>query len=621
MQISVLVTPDRLKAVIECPAGMKVDVAALRQLLAEHSIHAGLVRETVEAIAAPHGDTRRMILAKGIAPGESFPGSLDPPLIEGILPRPIAAGQKLGRYTPPKLGRPGVGVDGKPVNAVWTKPPLALGRGLRCDSNNMVVAERDGMLLRDRKGELVVALTSTPEKELNKIDVKISDDGMQAIVDLGPGEFALEDAVRESLKLAGVSFGIDEAAIKQARMSDVKPRSIVLARGRRMTAGKDGEIEYLNIAQSKQEEGQTDRVDFHSAIHIFDVEPGDQLVRLKPASSGQSGINVKGVETKSKPGKDPDLKQYAGKGTQVDPPNPQQIVATAAGVCMRTKRGVVEVSDRVQIDGNVDMHSGSIDTKYPVVIKGDIKAGFSVKSGADITVGGLVEDARISAKGNLTVKGGIVTGKNRVKTHGMLSARFIDNREIKAKSVNVSGTIGNCTVLALDEVIARDIAGGKMICTRSVTCERLGLENGHGTHVQVGVNAFTQSIYQETAKARQALHAEVERHKQRCQLIAHRMKNQAGESVEFTESERELRQVMAERDDAQNRLEQCDAVMQLHEHMLSEETGLKERASIIVKITAFPGVQIKFGDTLGFAIHEQMARPTFRLKDGQIIAS
>ena len=58
-----------------------------------------------------------------------------------------------------------------------------------------------------------------------------------------------------------------------------------------------------------------------------------------------------------------------------------------------------------------------------------------MKSSCDIQVDGSIEDARVSAQGNLQVKGGILPGQNRVKAHGDVHARFIEQREIKSRSV------------------------------------------------------------------------------------------------------------------------------------------------------------------------------------------
>jgi uncharacterized protein (DUF342 family) len=618
MHVTVSISPDRLKAVIECPEGVKLDVPQLRQLLAAHGIATGLVRETVEALSTPHGDPRAMVLARGVPPTKGFPGALEPALIEEGLPRPISSGDVIGRYTPPKLGRPGVGVDGKPIPATWQSPPLSAGRGLKINGDQTLIATRDGMLMKDKDGSLIVAIPNLEETEKKQLAIRVSIDQLEASVTLKPGEYATEVGIRESLAHARITHGVLEDELANLKSSDENERTIVIARGTASRPGADAQVEYLQLGDpNKANIG--DKVDFRSESHINDIETGTKIVRVIPPTEGQPGKSVKGQEIKPAKGKGVDLGKLAGIGTRVDPNDPLVIVATADGVCARTAKGVVEVSAQLNINGDVDYRTGSLDSKYAIHIKGDVKAGFSVTSGADITIGGLVEDARISAKGSLTVKGGILPGKNRVKANGHLSARFIDNREVKAKVFNVSGCIGNCQVLATDQVVAKEIIGGKTICTRSVQCERLGHDNGAHTDIQIGINAEAHAVYSATLKERQHLIGVAAANKQRVELISHRIKISPTDQPANPDDDKELRQAVAERDDVMHRLEKCESVLAHHEHQLAEQTGLKERANVTVRLTAFPGVRIVFGDDLTLTIQEQMVRPFFRLKENQIV--
>ena len=58
----------------------------------------------------------------------------------------------------------------------------------------------------------------------------------------------------------------------------------------------------------------------------------------------------------------------------------------------------VDLFDRHRVD-NVVVIDGMIDTDFPVHITGDIKAGFSVRTGGFLEVDGVVGDAELRVDG------------------------------------------------------------------------------------------------------------------------------------------------------------------------------------------------------------------------------
>ena len=112
--------------------------------------------------------------------------------------------------------------------------------------------------------------------------------------------------------------------------------------------------------------------------------------------------------------------------------------------------GKVTVNTVLEIPGNVDYSTGNIDYIGDVRIRGNITAGFTVKSGGDIEVIGVIEGATVIAKGNIVVKNGIAGGhKGLVSAGGSIFARFVENARLEVHGdVIISEAIIQSAVMA-----------------------------------------------------------------------------------------------------------------------------------------------------------------------------
>src|SRR5690606_11993322 len=103
-------------------------------------------------------------------------------------------------------------------------------------------------------------------------------------------------------------------------------------------------------------------------------------------------------------GEDRDLK--AGKGTEINPDNPNQLIATQKGMPSFIDN-TAEV-DEILTMQNVYVSTGHVDYEGSVIITGSVGEGMRVKATGDITVAGYVDSAQLSAGGNITIAKGCI---------------------------------------------------------------------------------------------------------------------------------------------------------------------------------------------------------------------
>jgi uncharacterized protein len=607
MDFTITVAEDRLSATVDCPAGVEVDVPALREMLSANNISFGIERDTLIALTTASDEDRHLLLATGTPPLAGAPGGFDPPLDEALLPMDVKAGQIIGPFVPATAGQDGMGVDGEPI-----APPemivATIGEGLNRKPDGVVEARFAGTLARDGNGVWTVTLAECV--------VAVASDGMSATIRARANVAVDEAGVKKFLDQAGVVAGIDWEAAKQLAVPSAEERSFVIAAGRVPVDGVEAVFDFA-IKEAERKDEKKEHIDFRETGGYHDVAAGQLLLTMTPATNGEPGTTVTGKVLPSKPGKKREVAEMIGVGANADPADPCRVVASLDGVYKRNVRGQIEIKAELAVNGDVDLHCGNIDTKFPVSIKGDIKTGFSVKSGSSITVGGAIEDARVSARGDLNIRGGILPGKQRVKAHGDVKARFIDKREVKGRCVVVQVSIAGCSISATEMISTKEIVGGKLIATKSVTCDSLGSTSEVLTEIQVGVNPLAQGMYSSLSQERIALTQDAHLKRQRAELIEHKIRL-AGKHGRITESDKaELVESFAEREEAQKRLDTCAQMLTVHKMALDQAVELQKTAVVAVRNTAYRGVRIMFGDN-ELVLTEMMQRPTFTMVDGVI---
>ena len=339
--------------------------------------------------------------------------------------------------------------------------------------------------------------------------IEITSDSMKALLKLAANTPDLTidaDEVLNALRERGVT--LDEQTTTNIRtlvealpnQTDGKP--VLLLQGTPAIPGKNGYFEWDQACDPQKhkealaQQEELDRRSYYGVSNLIIVKKGDVLGKLYPPTQGQPGQDVlgrqippqPGTEHKLEPGKNVHLRQDACTFQAQCDGEP----------CLTGPK--LEVDPVLNIKGNVDFATGNISYSGEVLISGDIKDLFTVRSGGDITVGGTVEAATIDSGGSLNANRGIFgKEKGTLKVANQLTARYLSNVAAWVKGdVNVGAEIVNTYLNSAANVLLEKgaIHGGKITATGSIEAPVLGSPAGVRTIIRAALDPFAEQELQ-----------------------------------------------------------------------------------------------------------------------------
>jgi uncharacterized protein (DUF342 family) len=341
-----------------------------------------------------------------------------------------------------------------------------------------------------------------------RLIVDINRDGLSASLTVfppaGDEQPVTPEEARERLGEAGVIFGIDEEALARA-VAVQTGTSCQVAFGQQPVQGQDGRIELrfkTDFSDIQLSELANGRVDYYNLNLVQNVEVDQVLAVRTPPGPGEPGKTVTGDDLRARPGKEARL--FAGKNTRWSDDG-TTLVATAQGHVLLADNKV-EVHTVFEQPGNVDFSTGNLDCLGSVLIRGDVKAGFTVKAAGDVEIMGTIDGGTIIADGNIQVRKGILGhGDSKVAAGGSLMAKFIENSRVEAGKDIVADAVMHSQVLAGENVIVGGkkglIVGGMVRAGRDVMAKTIGSYLTTPTNVEAGVRPELRSLHAETAAA------------------------------------------------------------------------------------------------------------------------
>jgi uncharacterized protein (DUF342 family) len=442
------------------------------------------------------------------------------------------------------------------------------------------------------------------------VRLEVDPAGMQAVLHLPARATLPVSAVLDRMMKAGVVAGAVEEALRAAEAPAAEDRALVVACGVPAVQPENARIELQVDFVIRLEEDAEHRIDFREQGRFHEVEAGGVLARLVPGRPGTPGRTVLGRDLPVPPPSEADLSGVAGEGCLLQG---DTVVAERAGMVVRRRDGHLDIMPQVEIPGDLDMHWGNIATKLPISIRGDIIAGFNLKSESAVTVRGVIEDARVSVKGDLTC-GGILPGKQRVKTHSDLTTKHITGREIKCRNLIVASDLRSSSVFATGAVKAKLVVATRIQCAGSLECEQLGSEEGQGAVVQVGLDPLAIALWRLAAREHDAIADEVEQARALCKRLAMWVKQETDDDKR-QELARRLEAALKACENAMRRLAECDAVL----NNATLRAGNNLDATVTVTGAVHPGVEVRIGADTKLVVTRTLGRTVFRRKDGQVV--
>ena len=339
---------------------------------------------------------------------------------------------------------------------------------------------------KEKKGENETGkaknvLTTEPVAFRGGMELTVSADKMEAYVtktDEFDDTLTPEDminALEEHFIVRGV---VGEDLIRGFIQSrGFKKKGFLVAKGTAPVKGRDAAIEYFFDtdhlkAGNIDEEGN---IDFKDRGEIPQVNQETVLVEKTPMKESAGGINIYGEEISVPPAAD--IKFKYDKGVKLSEDG-LKILAAVNGFPRLSWAGAVSVDEEYTIRGDVDYETGHIDYRGSINIKGCIKSGFRV-TGHDIRAQE-IEGGIVNAEGNITIAG--VVNEARIYARGNVQANFIHKSNITCLgTVNVSKEIVDSKILNSGSCLIKQ---GKIISSNITS--KMGVVAGNIGTVMAG---------------------------------------------------------------------------------------------------------------------------------------
>ena len=307
---------------------------------------------------------------------------------------------------------------------------------------------------------------------------------------VGAGRELNEDILWRALDAAQVRFGLDEALLAEIpKRKDKYFHLFLVARGTPPVHGRDGGIVDLFHREIQREVvvDEFDQVDYTSLNLVQNVEEGEAICRILPSLDGTPGTTVSGQPVPARDGKPASVPK--GRNTEISEDG-SKLIATRAGHVEFSGR-TFQVKPVLEIGGDVDFSTGSINFLGDIHIAGDITSGFSVRAMGNVMVDGLVEAATVEAGGDLVVAKGVVgNGQAMLVGQRSIFAKYLENCSIYARENLQADCIINCEVYSDGVVQVRSgrgtIIGGRIRAAQEVSASIIGAKSECLTAIDLG---------------------------------------------------------------------------------------------------------------------------------------
>ncbi|AOY78424.1 hypothetical protein BJL90_16420 [Clostridium formicaceticum] len=448
------------------------------------------------------------------------------------------------------------------------------------------------------------------------IVISISKDRLQAYVvitkALGGKDITFEDA-KEALREKGVLYGIDEKKINTILYNSIFDEEILIAEGKEPQHGENGRILY-HVAIHKQSKPQVledGTVNFKQLDLITNVKKGQLLAEVIPPTDGICGMDVFGNEITPQKGKP--TKTILGKNV-VESEDGLKLYSKVEGQVL-IKDGKLHVSEVYEVSGDVGHATGNIKFNGKVVVKGNVKSGFTVEADGDIQVNGVVEGATLIAKGDIILNRGI-QGNNQsyLECEGSLVAKYIENTKIKSLENIESDCILHSDVIAKKSITVVGkrglIVGGQVRAGEEIRAKVIGSHMGTNTKIEVGIDPEEKSNYEKMKLEVSEIEKNLSNLKKTIELL-----NKMGKNSSLEESKKELLVKSVKTYDylKENYKELKDKLKRFE--LRAQDLS---RGKVHASIKIYPGVKVSILNAARH-IYDELSMCTLCVKEGEII--
>ena len=445
--------------------------------------------------------------------------------------------------------------------------------------------------------------TTEESSEPPILDLKVSSNGMRAVLEVtlhSLNQKVTPEEILAFLEKNKICYGILEEEIREYCRQANFSQSLVCAVGKQVLDENDGRIEYhfetdKVLRPIQRKDGS---LDYRELGLVKNISKGDSLCALIMPKPGSDGMDVYGKVVPYRKGTVPALP--VGVNTQLSEDG-QTLISTVDGT-IEILPNAINVNEIFIVKGDVGRDSGNVSAKCSVLIQGDVKSGFSVSAGGDITVRGIVEHANLEAGGNIVISQGMNGGgRGRLKAGGNISGKFFENAILDAQheiyaSIIMSSSVRAGGSLILNKDIAT-LAGGECTVGCGVYAKNIGNPSGSVTKVRIESRELNPLLTETSKKLKNP------------EVLLHELDNARREMREFEDQFERLHQQFLQQhpeDDGsqfeqvnkaaeKKRIQFSKKIEELEEQHQLSEASLNSflSYSIIAKGMAYPGTKIE----------------------------
>lgn len=326
------------------------------------------------------------------------------------------------------------------------------------------------------------------------VDVMTDDGGRTAKIrmhsPLNGGKDITRQAVDFALAEKGVVFGVNDGILNLVVNGRSYDKWHIIAKCKEPVNGTDGSIEYLFEKNTKgvPTEDSKGFVDYKNIGTVRNINKGTVIAKIIKETKGEDGTTVFNEPIKARDGVAPAV--TFAENIKLDESGLNIIAAESGNLVWKGSRFAVETV--VKIEGDIDTSTGNIEFVGDIIVRGDVKEGFIVSSGKNITINGGVFSSAITAAGKLFIGKGSI-GSTLV-SGGEAEIDFGENSNITCSGSLTAKSLYFCDVYCKGEIFinkgAGTVIGGKTVSTKNLTALSIGSRSYTKTIVIIGENAI-----------------------------------------------------------------------------------------------------------------------------------
>jgi uncharacterized protein (DUF342 family) len=337
-------------------------------------------------------------------------------------------------------------------------------------------------------------------KKDGHIIVTFLDNDMEARAEFipayGDGAPITKEYINILLSRLNIVYGVMHEEIEKnalaANLSKCPQTDVLIAQGTPPVPASPAHfLKNKHLANVRPVIGDEEQTDYRKFSPFVIVKKGQILAELMPETKGRPGKNVHGgdipFDTQLP------LKTESGQNTYADE---KYLYASIDGQLL-DRDGVLSVSNKLVVQGDVNYTTGDIHFPGDVEINGIVADGFKIHAGGNLFVTQTLNATDVVAKGNIEVRGGIIgRGQGTLKAGGEIVARFVENCKVAARgNITINAEILNASIYTMGSLNVGDrgfMIGVEVYAVHGMRCAKIGKTAGRACRIHVGIDFIVQ---------------------------------------------------------------------------------------------------------------------------------